>query len=66
VVSFGKLAEICSQILTRGTKLFISGRLQNRQVVKPGGEKFRKTEIVARNVLAFANRKQSLNSRNEN
>jgi len=57
VVAFNKLAEICSQILTKSTKVFVSGRVQNREVVNPKGEKFRKTEIVARDVIAFERRK---------
>jgi single-strand DNA-binding protein len=59
VVAFNKLAEICHQILTKSTKVFVSGRVQNRELVNAEGEKFRKTEIVARNVIALDKRKDS-------
>lgn len=59
VVAFNKLAEICSQILTRSTKVFVLGRVQNREVINPKGEKFRKTEIVARDVIALDKRKDT-------
>ena len=30
-VAWNKLAEICNQFMKKGTKVFVSGRLQNRQ-----------------------------------
>ena len=59
IVAFNKLAEICSQILTKSTKVFVAGRIQNRELVNPKGEKFRKTEIVARDVIALDKRKDA-------
>lgn len=59
IVAFSKLAEICGQILTRGTKVFISGRLRNREFANPKGETFRKTEIVAADVIALEKRKDA-------
>lgn len=31
IVAWNKLAEICNQFMKKGTKVFVSGRLQNRQ-----------------------------------
>jgi len=59
VVAFNKLAEICSQILTKSTKVFVSGRVQSKEMTNTKGEKFRKTEIVARDVIAFERRKDT-------
>jgi len=59
VVSFAKLAEICYQILTNGTKVFVAGRVQNRELTNDKGEKFKKTEIVASEVIALDKRKQA-------
>jgi single-strand DNA-binding protein len=59
VVAFGKLAEICSRILTKGTKAFVSGRIQNRRIVSQDGEEKRRTEIVAANLIALDRRKDS-------
>lgn len=57
VVAFSKLAEICSQILTKGTKVFVSGRLQTRRLTSQNGEKFKKVEVVARKVIGLDKRK---------
>jgi len=57
VVSFNKLAEICSQVLTKGTKVFISGRIQNKELTNAKGETFKRTEIVASDMIAFDKRK---------
>lgn len=59
VVAFNKLAEICSQILSKGTKVFVSGRIQTRQVVNSQGERVRKTEIVASDIIALDKRKDT-------
>lgn len=58
VVTFNKLAEICSQILTKSTKVFISGRIQTREFTNLEGQKVRKTEIVAFDVIALDKRKR--------
>lgn len=59
IVAFNKLAEICSQILTKGTSVYISGRLQNRKFRNQNDEEQRKTEIVASEMIAFDNRKDA-------
>jgi len=53
VVTWGKLAEICSQILAKGRKAYIEGRLQTRTWEGQDGVKRQKTEIVAENVLVL-------------
>ncbi len=57
IVSFSKLAEICSQILTKGTKVFISGRLQSRKITNLQGQEIKKVEIVANQVIGLDKRK---------
>ena len=59
VVVFSKLAEICSQILTRGTKVFVSGRIKSRKITNLRGEEVKKIEIVGLNVLALDRKKSS-------
>lgn len=51
IVAFGKLAELCSQYLSKGRVAMIEGRLQTRswQDQKSGDKRYR-TEIVAENV----------------
>src|SRR5688572_670190 len=46
VVAWNKLAEICSQLLKRGTKVFVEGRLQTRSWQDETGVKKYKTEII--------------------
>lgn len=51
VVAWGKLAEICSQYLNKGRKVFVEGRLQTREWEGQDGSKRRTTEIVADNMI---------------
>lgn len=53
VVTWGKLAEICGQILSKGRKVYIEGRLQTRSWEGQDGVKRQKTEIVAENMLVL-------------
>lgn len=46
ISAFGKLAEICSQYLTKGSQVFISGRFKTDEYEK-NGEKRYSTKIVA-------------------
>jgi len=47
VVAWGKLAELCSQLLRKGRKVYIQGRLRTRSWEDASGQKHWKTEIVA-------------------
>lgn len=51
VVAWGKLAEICSQYLAKGRKVYVEGRLQTREWETPDGQKRQRTEIVADNMI---------------
>lgn len=53
IVTWGKLAEIVGQILSKGRKAYIEGRLQTRTWEGQDGVKRQKTEIVAENVLVL-------------
>ena len=46
IVSWNKLAEICDQLLNKGDKAFVEGRLQTRSWEDDDGKKNYKTEIV--------------------
>ena len=48
VVAWEKLAEICGQYLTKGSLVFISGRMQTRKWQDQNGNDRYSTEIVAR------------------
>ena len=47
VVAWRDLAEICSQYLSKGSKVYIEGRLQTRSWEGQDGQKHYRTEIVA-------------------
>lgn len=51
LVAWGKLAEICSQYLTKGKKVYVEGRLQTRDWEAQDGAKRRTTEIVLDNMI---------------
>lgn len=56
VVAWGKLGEICNQILTKGRKVYAEGRLQTRNWESKEGEKRSTTEVVADQVIALDSR----------
>jgi len=51
VVAWRKLAEICTQYLKKGSKVYIEGRLQTRDWEGQDGVKRYRTEIVAENMI---------------
>lgn len=50
IVAFGKLGEICGEYLSKGSKVYIEGRIQTRQWDDKDGNKRYTTEIVARDM----------------
>lgn len=53
VVAWGKLAEIVGQILSKGRKVYVEGRLQTRSWETKEGEKRYTTEVVADQIIAL-------------
>ncbi|MEX2225120.1 MAG: single-stranded DNA-binding protein [Dehalococcoidia bacterium] len=51
IVTWNKLAEICSQFLQKGRQTYVEGRLQTRSWEGQDGQKRYKTEVVAETVL---------------
>jgi single-strand DNA-binding protein len=48
---WGALGERCSQVLHKGDRVFVTGRLQTRSWDAPDGQKKYKTEIMADTVI---------------
>ncbi len=46
IVSWNKLAELCSQLLVKGRKVYVEGRLQTRSWETPDGVSKQTTEVV--------------------
>jgi single-strand DNA-binding protein len=53
IVCWAKLAEIANQILSKGRKVYVEGRLQTRQWESKEGEKRQQTEVIAEQMLAL-------------
>lgn len=51
LVAWNKLAELCSQLLFKGRKLFVEGRLQTRQWTGQDGAQRQTTEIVISDMI---------------
>jgi single-strand DNA-binding protein len=51
IVAWGKLADICTQFLAKGRKVYVEGRLQTREWEGQDGSKKQRTEIVAENMI---------------
>lgn len=50
VVTWARRAETCGEFLTKGSPVFVEGRLQNRSWEGQDGQKRTTTEVVALNV----------------
>lgn len=53
IVAWSKLAEICSQVLFKGRKAYVSGRLQTRTWQGQDGQDRKVTEVVIDEMIAF-------------
>ena len=59
IVAWNKLAEICGQLLKKGTKVYVMGRLQTRDWTDNGGVKKYKTEVVIEDMILLTPKKSS-------
>ena len=57
IVAWSKLAEICSQYLHKGSKVYLEGKLQTRKWTDQGGIERYTTEIVAREMKMLDGKK---------
>ncbi|MDD5416084.1 MAG: single-stranded DNA-binding protein [Candidatus Daviesbacteria bacterium] len=51
LVAWNKLAELCNQLLKKGMRVFISGRLQTRSWTAQDGTQRQSTEIVVEDMI---------------
>lgn len=59
LVAWNKLAEICSQLLTKGRKVFVEGRLQTRSWTGQDGAQRTTTEIVINDMIILDSRRDA-------
>ncbi|NPV76959.1 MAG: single-stranded DNA-binding protein [Anaerolineae bacterium] len=61
VVSWGNLAEICKQYLSKGQQVYVEGRLQTRRWDDSEGVKHTSIEIVANEMMILGDRREANN-----
>ena len=59
IVTWGNLAEICKQYLTKGQQVYIEGRLQTRRWEDSEGAKHTSIEIVASEMMILGERRDA-------
>lgn len=55
IVAWSKLAEICGQLLHKGDKVYVEGRIQTRDWKTESGEVRKVTEIIIDNMMLLSN-----------
>jgi single-strand DNA-binding protein len=56
IVAWSKLAELCGQLLHKGDKVYVEGRLQTRDWKSNEGQDRRTTEIVIDNMILLTSK----------
>jgi single-strand DNA-binding protein len=59
VVVWAKMAEICGEYLSKGSPVFVEGRIQSRSWETPQGEKRSAVEVIAERVQFLGKNKVS-------
>ena len=59
IVAWNKLAELCSQLLTKGRKVYVEGRLSNRSWTGQDGAQRNVTEIVINDMIILDSRREA-------
>lgn len=57
IVAWSKLAEICSQFLTKGRKVYVEGRLTTRSWTAQDGTQKQSTEIIINDMILLDSRR---------
>jgi single-strand DNA-binding protein len=58
IVSWNKLAELCSQFLVKGRKVYVEGRLSTRNWTTQDGQQRSTTEVVIDDMILLDNKGQ--------
>ncbi len=65
VVAWGNLAEICTQHLRKGSKVYVEGHLQTRSWDDEQGQRHYRTEVVANEMIVLDSRAPDTQYSNE-
>lgn len=58
IVAWNKLAELCSQLLAKGRKIYVEGRLSNRSWTGQDGVQKSVTEIIINDMIILDSRRE--------
>ena len=58
VVAFGRLAEVCSQYLVKGSQVYVEGRLQTREWDGRDGTKKQQTEVIIQTMVMLGGKRK--------
>lgn len=64
LVVWSKLAEICKNLLHKGNKVYVEGRLQTRDWQTKDGQSRRSTEIVVENMILLTSKNANADGAN--
>jgi len=56
IVAWNKLAELCSQLLAKGRRIYVEGRIQYREITDQSGVKKQVSEIVIDDMIILDNK----------
>ncbi|MFZ2153074.1 MAG: single-stranded DNA-binding protein [Microgenomates group bacterium] len=56
IVAWNKLAELCSQLLSKGRRIYVEGRIQYREITDSTGMKKQVSEIVIDDMIILDNK----------
>ena len=65
VVAWNKLAELCSQLLTKGRKIYVEGRLRTNQWQTAEGQARSTTEVVIEDMIILDSRRPGVTTPGE-
>jgi single-strand DNA-binding protein len=66
IVSWGNLAEICKQYLTKGQQVYVEGRVQTRRWEDNEGVKHTSFEVVASEMMILGDRREGAQNNHTN
>lgn len=56
IVAWNKLAELCSQLLSKGRRVYVEGRIQYREITDATGIRKQVSEIVIEDMIVLDNK----------
>jgi len=68
IVAWNKLAELCSQLLSKGRRIYVEGRIQYREIVDAANVRKQVSEIIIDDMIILDNKNLGgyLNNSNNN